>query len=192
MRGLRRVAHAPPWPGDHDRLACCARVRGLRPPPPFAAALRSALTPAATPRVRGLFGSQDEWTPKAWCRINLVGAQLRHQEATVYVYAKSYGVPNRPSRGDGAERSDRAKRDERLAPGGGSPLTRAQHASRACSAGAGGACAACGARACAGSLQQTLRCITRSSSATSSMKTIYRELARDLRVTAGDSSLRSK
>src|SRR5215510_7837031 len=32
MRGLRRVAHAPPWPGDHDRLACFARVRGPAAP----------------------------------------------------------------------------------------------------------------------------------------------------------------
>src|SRR5262245_6138448 len=31
MSGLRRVAHAPPWPGDHDRLACCAPSRGSAP-----------------------------------------------------------------------------------------------------------------------------------------------------------------
>src|SRR5215813_9539013 len=41
MRGLHRVAHAPPWPGDHDRLACCARVRGL--PPPAAVRCSAAL-----------------------------------------------------------------------------------------------------------------------------------------------------
>jgi hypothetical protein len=28
MSGFLRVAHAPPWPGEHARLACYARVRG--------------------------------------------------------------------------------------------------------------------------------------------------------------------
>src|SRR5262245_50476732 len=40
MRGLRTAAHAPLWPGDHDRLACFARVGG--PPPPPAAVRCSA------------------------------------------------------------------------------------------------------------------------------------------------------
>jgi hypothetical protein len=53
MSGLLRVAHAPPWPAEHAPLACFAWVRGLRPPPPFAAPLPFALTPAATPRMKG-------------------------------------------------------------------------------------------------------------------------------------------
>src|SRR5215471_7414913 len=67
MSGLLRMAHAPSWPGDHDRLACCARVRGLRPPPPFA-----ALTPAATPWVRAeprllaLNGKRRVSDPSVW------------------------------------------------------------------------------------------------------------------------------
>src|SRR5262245_33655977 len=32
MRGLRRVAHAPPAPAEHARLACFARVRGPAAP----------------------------------------------------------------------------------------------------------------------------------------------------------------
>src|SRR5262249_11377648 len=66
MSGLRRVAHAPPWPGDHDRLACCAQVRG-----PAAPRRRSLLRfaarslPRPPPRVRGLFGSQDEWNAES-------------------------------------------------------------------------------------------------------------------------------
>jgi hypothetical protein len=49
MRGLLQAAHAPPWPADHDRLACFAWSGALRPPPPFAASLRCALTSGATP-----------------------------------------------------------------------------------------------------------------------------------------------
>ena len=53
-------------------------------------------------------------------------------------------------RGVAAERSDRR---ERLAAGGGSPPTHAQHARRACSAGPGGTCAARRHRACAVPIQ---------------------------------------
>ena len=54
MRGLRRVAHAPPWPGDHDRLACCARVRG--PAAPRRQSLRSVAPSRGDPPYDGPIG----------------------------------------------------------------------------------------------------------------------------------------
>jgi len=51
MRGFRRLAHAPTWPGEHVRLACFASIGGL-PPPAASRSLRSLL-PAATPCMMG-------------------------------------------------------------------------------------------------------------------------------------------
>src|SRR5215510_14333520 len=80
MSGLSRVAHAPPWPAAHVPPACSAWVRGL--PPPAAVRCSAALRAHSRgdpPREEAYSAAKTIETPTAWCRMNLVGAQLRHQ-----------------------------------------------------------------------------------------------------------------
>src|SRR5262245_33188428 len=55
MRGLRRVAHAPPWPAEHARLACFARIRG--PAAPRRQSLRSVAPSRGDPPRDGPIGN---------------------------------------------------------------------------------------------------------------------------------------
>src|SRR6185437_5322485 len=72
------------------------------------------------PQSPGAFGSTSPAGGAVLVQRVRPGVPARDARASPQV-----AVPNRPTRGDGAGRSDRAQRDERLAPGGAAPLPRA-------------------------------------------------------------------
>ena len=137
MRGLRRVAHAPPWPAEHARRACCAWVGGL--PPPAASRSRWSLLPAASPRMMGLRRPIPPGGPRAFVRQRWQAPAATSRQLSSR--AKREAVRMRVAASKCHDVHKLAIADRPIMRGAAGPLIRAKHASRACSAGAGGACA---------------------------------------------------